>query len=176
VLRYPIRLIIVLGTCAVFVAAAYSQEHLFAVNGVVVDQSGAGIQQAEAVFKGESGTIVAHSDANGSVNVNLKAGSYVVTVTAHAFATAKLIDFSVPDPTANAFRVVLKIDQSQVSYGSDLGQSSRDRDTVPTVPSELTNSIEDEPTRTSSLVVRSVTTKHRSMQCLYLWRCSASQP
>ena len=179
-LRYAIRLgvtIIILGTSAGFViAAGYAQEHLFAVKGVVVDQSGADIPQAEVVFKGKSGTVVAHTDMNGSVNVKLEADDYAVTVNAVGFATAKLVDFSVPVPSAEAFRVILKIDQSRINYGSDFGQSGRDYNTVPTVPAQLPNIIQDEPTRTSSLVVQSATTKRRSMRCLYLWRCSAPQP
>jgi hypothetical protein len=170
-LRYAVRLsamVVALSTSAGFVsAAADAQERLFAVKGVVVDQSGAVIPTAEVVFKGESGTIVAHVGADGSVNVNLGAGNYVVTVSAFAFATTKLVDFSVPGSTAEAFRVILEVDQSHTHYGSD-------HDFVPTVPSELPNTIQDEPARASSPVVQPETTRRRSMRCLYLWRCSAS--
>jgi Carboxypeptidase regulatory-like domain len=165
---------IVLSTSACFViAAGYAQEHLFAVKGVVVDPSGAVIPQAAVVFKGELGTIVAHTGMDGSVSANLEAGKYLVTINAFGFATTKLVDFSVPGPTADVFRVSLKVDQSQMNYGSDFGHSIV---AVPTVPSELPNIIKDEPTRTSLPVVQPATTKRRSMRCLYLWRCSASQP
>src|SRR5450631_3237448 len=165
---------IVLSTAAGFVVpAGYAQENPFAVKGVVADSSGAIIQQAEVVFKGELGEVVAQkTDANGSVNVLLGAGKYVVTISAFGFAPAKLTDFSVTGPTADAFRVFLKVDpgpmvRSDRMY-TDIG--------VPTVASELPNIIKGDPTRTSLPPVRSVSTKRRSMLCLYLWRCSASQP
>jgi hypothetical protein len=169
-------MVIALSTSAGFViAAADPQEHPFAVKGVVVDPSGALIPKAEVVFKGKSGTVVAHTGMDGSVDVNLEADNYAVTVSALGFATAKLVDFSVPGPSTEAFRVILKIDQSHTNHGSDFGQSGRAYNTLPTVPSELPNIIQDEPTSTSSPVVRPAPTKHRSMRCLYLWRCSASQ-
>ena len=177
-LCYAIRLsvtVVLLSTAGGFViAAGHAQESLFAVKGLVVDPSGAVIAQAEVVFKGESGTIVAHTDANGSANVNLGAGKYVVTVSAFGFATAKLVDFSVPGPTADTFHVSLKIDQRQGDFGS--GSPNVVPIAVPTVPSELPNVIKDEPSPTSLPVARPATTKRRSMRCLYLWRCSASQP
>ena len=151
-------------------AATDPPKVLFAVKGVVVDQSGAVISTAEVVFKEESGTIVAHTAMDGSVNVSLKAGSYVVTVSAAGFAPTNLVDFSVPGPTAEAFRVTLKIDQSQINYGSNFGRSSAD---VPTIASELPNVVPgipiDQPARPAAA-------KHRSMRCLYLRKCSASQP
>jgi len=156
------------------VALQSAVEQLFTVKGVVVDPSGAVIPQAEVVFKGESDRIAANTGMDGSVNLNLEAGKYVVTISAVGFATTKLVDFFVPAPTADVFRVSLKIDQSQTFYGSDLGHSGIAH--VPTIPSELPNIIQDEPTRPSSPVAQPATTKHRSMRCLYLWRCSASQP
>jgi len=146
------------------------------VKAVVVDRQGAVITYAEVLFKGESGTVVAHTGADGSVNVNLAAGKYFVTVSAFGFATAKLVDFSVPSATAGAFRVILEIDPSAFhQYGS--GSDPSEHIAVPTEPSELPNIINDEPTRTTSLpVVQRAITKRRSMRCLYLWRCSASQP
>ena len=106
------------------------------------------------------------------MNVNLGAGKYVVTISAFGFATTKLADLSVPGPTADAFRVFLKLDP---------GPGVRDDQmyvdiAVPTVASELPNIIKDEPTCTSLPFVQSVSTKRRSMRCLYLWRCSALQP
>jgi uncharacterized membrane protein len=149
-------------------------EQLFAVKGVVVDPSGAVIPQAEVVFKGESDRIAAHTGMDGAVNVNLEAGKYVVTISAFGFATTKLVDVFVPGPTADVFRVSLKVDQSQINYGSDLGHSGIAH--VPTVPSEMPDVIiKDEPTPTSLPVVQPAT-KRRSMRCLYLWRCSAPQP
>jgi Carboxypeptidase regulatory-like domain len=104
---------IILSTAAGFViAASYAQEQAFAVKGVVVDPSGAVISQAEVVFKGKSGTIVAHTGMDGSVTVSLEAGQYVVTISAFGFATTKLADFSVSGPAADTLRVSLKIDQS----------------------------------------------------------------
>jgi hypothetical protein len=164
---------VVLSTAASFVVAGYAQEHLFAVSGAVIDQTGAVIPQAEVVFKGESGTVVAHTSANGSVDVNLKAGEYVVKVSAFAFATTELVDFSVPRATADAFRVVLMVDP-RANLRSDRYVQD---DVVPTIPiPELPNVIDDEPTHTSLSVAQASTSKHRSMRCFYLWRCSASQP
>ena len=159
-------MVIALSTFASLVTGAgYAQEHRFAVRGVIVDSSGAVIPQAEVVFKGESGTFVSHTGMDGSVNVHLEAGKYLLTISAVGFAT-KLADFSVPGATADIFRVVLN-SRSEVRadrYHEDIG--------VPTVPSELPNIIKDEPTRSYLPVVQSVTTKRRSMRCLYLWRCS----
>lgn len=172
-LPYAIRrsvMVIVLSASAGFVVAAgYAQEYPLAIKGVVVDESGARIPQAEIVFKGESGTIISHTDMGGSVNVDLGTGKYLVTICAFGFATAKLVDFSVPRPTADAFHVILKIDPRP--SGSPFPDIA-----VPTAPSELPNAIQDEPAGTSSPVAQHATTKRRSMRCLYLWRCSVPQP
>jgi carboxypeptidase family protein len=177
VLRYAIRLsvmIIILGMSAGFVTAVgYAQEDLFAVKGFVVDPSGAVIPQAEVVFKGESDRIAAHTGMDGSVNVNLAAGKYGVTISAVGFATTKLVDFSVPRAAADAFRITLKVDQSPTYHGWGPGP---DNIAVPTVPSELPDTIQDEPTCSSLPVAQPATTKRPSMGCLYLWRCSVSQP
>jgi hypothetical protein len=176
VLRYSTRLgamAIVLGTFAVFlVATGYAQDRLFAAKGVVVDQAGAVITHAQLAFKGESGIIVSPTGMDGFVNVNLKAGKYVVTVSASGFATTQLVDFWVPGSTADAFRVVLNVDPD-ASLRSD---RYHDDIEVPTLPSELRNILPDDPTPTSLPVVRPATIKHRSTRCLYLWRCSASKP
>ena len=164
---------VVLSMPAGFVAAGYTQEHLFPVKGVVVDPSGAVIQQAEVVFKGESGTIISHTGMDGSVNVNLEAGKYLVAISAYGFATTKLVDFSVPRPTAPAFQVRLKLDHIDFGSGSDNGHSGIL--SVATVPSELLNVIKDDPTRPPLPVVQPAATKRRSPRCLYLWNCSASR-
>ena len=175
-LRYAIHLsvmVIVLSTSAGFVhVAAYPQEHVFAVKGVVVDASGAVIQQAEVVFKGESDTIVTHTGMDGSVNVNLEAGRYVVTVSAFGFATAKLVDFPVSGPNADAFRVILRLRPGTMQPSMDANPHISSSP----VPSELPNILQDEPTRTSLPVAQPATTKRRSMRCLYLWKCSATRP
>jgi hypothetical protein len=128
------------------------------------------VQQTEVAFKGKSGTMVVHTSTDGSVNVNLEAGNYEVTISALGFATTNLAVFSVPGPTVQPFRVILKARppdlQPIMDASSHIG--------VPTVPSELPDIIQDEPTRTLSPVVQPVTTKRRSIRCLYLWRCSAS--
>jgi hypothetical protein len=174
VLRYSIRLsVMAIALSAGFVNAATDpQERLFAIEGVVVDESGARITHAQVVFKGESGTIVAHTGMDGSVNVNVAAGKYVATVSALGFVTTKLVDFSVPSPTADAFRVVLQVSQVRFGSGPDPGFLAP----VATIQSELPDAIKDEPNRTSSPVVQPAATKQRSARCLYLWRCSVSQP
>jgi len=153
-------------------SSGHPQEKKFAVKGVIVDQQGAPLR-AEVVFNGAPATNVGHTDESGSVNLNLEAGKYVVTVSAVGFLTTKLIDFSVPGPTANDFRVVLKFDPVN-------GTLRRDRysthDEVPTVSSEPPNIIKDEPIQSSLPVTQPATRKRRSARCLYLWRCSASQP
>jgi hypothetical protein len=174
-LRYAIRpsvIVIFFTTFTVFIAAGYAQEHLFGVKGFVVDELGAVISTAEVTFKGESGTILGHTGMDGSVYVNLGAGKYVVTISVPGFATAKLVDFSVSGPNADAFRVSLTADP--ISWGSgspNVGPLVE----APTVPSELPDVIVDEAARTSSLAAQPATTKRRSMRCLYLWKCSASQ-
>jgi hypothetical protein len=171
-LRYAIRLSVVViffPTFTAFIAAGYAQEkHLFGVKGFVVDELGAVIPTAEVTFKGKSGTILAHTVMDGSVSANLETGKYVVTIRATGFAGAELVDFSVSGPNADAFRVSLKVDP--IPLGIDLLPE------VPTVPSNLPDIIiQDEPARTFP-VAQPATTKHRSMRCLHLWRCSASQP
>jgi len=148
------------------IPAASVQEDLFAVKGTVVDLSGVVIQQAEVVFKGDSGKIVAHTVTVGSVNVQLPAGKYVVTISASGFVTAKLVDFSVPPQTAGAFHVILKV--GPTDFGS--GSPNVIPLVVPTVPSELPD-INEEQTRTSLPVVQPAAPKRRSMRCLYRWRC-----
>ena len=145
-------------------------EPLFAVKGAVVDPSGAVIPQAEVAFKGESRTIVAHTGMDGTVNVNLEAGKFLVTITALGFATTKLADISVPRPTAEAFRVVLK-PSPVITCGPCVGAPL-----VPTETSELPNVVNNESTDTSLPVAQPAATQRRSMRCLYLWRCSAPQP
>jgi hypothetical protein len=83
---------------------------MFAVTGVVVDQQGAPFNMAKVVFNGDSGIVVGHTDASGSVHVNLEAGKYVVIVSFAGFVTTKLVDFSVLGPTPHDFRVVLEFD------------------------------------------------------------------
>ena len=165
-------MVIVLSTSAGFVLAAYPQEHVLAVKGVVDDPSGAVIQQAEVVFKGESDTIVTHTGMDGSLNVNLKAGKYVVTVSAFGFATATLVDFPVSGSNADAFRVILRPRPGTMQPSMDANPHI----SVSPFPSELPNIIQDEPTRSSLPVAQPATTKRRSMRCLYLWRCSATRP
>lgn len=100
---------------------------------------------AEVMFKGNSGTIIAHTDANGSLHVNLPAGNYVVTGRAFGFLTAKLIDFSVPGPTAHDFRIALKIDPKTAGV-------RRDRYVPPEVymaPGNLRNVVKEESTQSS---------------------------
>ena len=164
-LRCAIRLgvmVIALSTSAGFlVATSYAHQRLYAIKGVVVDQWGAVIQHAEVVFKGNSGTLVSHTGMDGSVNVNLEAGKYLVTVSAIGFATTELADYSVPAPTAEPFRVILKVNNVPFNGGSPAGDPSI---------------LKDVPTRTSLPVAQLATTKRRSMRCLYLWKCSAAHP
>lgn len=175
-LRHMIRLSVLIVALSSFAGiattAGCAQEQRFAVKGVVVDQSGAVISQAEVMFKGESGTVISHTGMDGSVDVNLEPGKYLVTISAHAFVTTRLVDFLVPRPTADAFRVSLRIEPDPLErndqYHEGLG--------VPTVVSDLPNVIKNEPPPDSSAVSRSVPAKRRSTRCLYLWRCSRSQP
>jgi hypothetical protein len=173
---YAIRLsmmAIVLGTSAGFlIGAGYAQEYRYAVKGVVVDQSGAVVPQAEVLFQKGVHRIIAHTGMDGSVKVYLEVGSYVVTVCAFGFAPYnKLINVALPRPSADAFLVTLKVDQSQLGYGSDFGQGW-DR----SILCDLPNIVQDQPPPVSLPVVQPAATKHRSMRCLFLWRCSASKP
>jgi len=150
--------------------SGHPQEKKIAVKGVIVDQQGAPLI-AEVVFNRDSATIVGHTDESGSVKLNLESGKYVVTVSAVGFLTTKLIDFSVPGPTANDFRVVLKFDPVNGMLRADRYST---HDEVPTVPSEPPNLIKDEPIPSPLSATQSTTRKRRSARCLYLWRCSAS--
>src|SRR5258708_4385833 len=96
--------IVLSSSAGLVVTTCHAQEHMFAVTGVVVDQQGAPLNMAEVVSNGDSGTIVGHTDASGSVHVNLEAGKYVVTASAAGFVTTKLDDFSVLGPTPHDFR------------------------------------------------------------------------
>ena len=154
------------------VSTGDAQELKFAVRAVVVDQQGAPLR-AEVVFNGKSGSVVGHTDQSGSVNLNLEAGKYVVTVSAAGFLTTKLVDFSVLGRTDHGFRVTLKFDPVKGALRSDRNSP---HDEVPTIPSESPNIIKDEPTQSLSPVTQTAIRKRRSARCLYLWRCSPSQP
>ena len=153
-------------------SSGHSQGKKFAVKGVIIDQQGAPVS-ASVVLNGDSATIAGHTDESGSINLNLEAGKYVVTVSAVGFFTTKLVDFSVSGPTAHDFRIVLKID---LVNGMRRADRYSTHDEVPTVPSEPPNIIKDEPIQSSLPVTQPATRKRHSARCLYLWRCSASQP
>jgi Carboxypeptidase regulatory-like domain len=147
VIRYAIRFsviaIVFSSSAGLVVTTGHAQEHMFAVTGVVVDQQGAPFDMAEVVFKGGSGTIVAHTDASGSVLVNLEAGKYVLTASHAGFITTQLVDFSVPGPTAHDFRVVLKFDPN-----ANLRMDRYVSPPVPNAPWGLPP-IKDKPTQSS---------------------------
>jgi hypothetical protein len=133
------------SSAGLVVTTCHAQEHMFAVTGGVVDQQGAPFHMAEVVFNGDSGSIVGHTDASGSIHVNLEAGKYVVTVSAAGFVTTKLVDFSVPGPTPHDFRIVLKFDPKT-------GNLSQDRYVPPEVamaPWDLRNITKDESAQSS---------------------------
>jgi len=169
--RISVMAIVLSTSLGSVVSRAHAQERQFAVHGVVVDSGGAAISGAEVSFKAESGAVVSHTGMDGSVHVNLAAGEYAVTVRARGFAVKNLVDLAVPSPSADTFRVILEIDQSQLSDGSDFGHGAG---RTPTEPSELPNVIKDESTSTSLPLQQPAASKRRSIRCLYLWRCSAS--
>jgi hypothetical protein len=100
------------------------------VKGIVADAAGALIPQSEVVFKGESGTIVAHTSMDGSVTVELRTGRYAVTIAKPGFVRAKLVDFRIDAPTPTAFRVVLQVDRTPTDGGEFHG-------VAPTTTSDL---------------------------------------
>jgi hypothetical protein len=103
------------------------------IKGIVTDETGAVIPQSEVVFKGKLGAIVSHTSMDGSVTVELRTGSYAVTITKSGFVAAKLVDFQINAPTAAAFRVVLQVDHTPSDGPIFEG--------VPTTTSELPSAI-----------------------------------
>jgi len=114
-----------------------TSEPVAKIKGIVADQTGAVIPQSEVVFKGELGTIVSHTGMDGSVTVQLRTGTYLVTITRSGFVTAKLVDFQINAPTPAAFRVNLQLDHSPSDGGIFDG--------VPTTTAELPSVIRSEP-------------------------------
>jgi hypothetical protein len=168
-------MVIALGMCAGFViATGYAQERRYAIKGVVVDHAGAVIPEAEVEFKRESSTVVSHTGVDGIVNVDLGAGKYVVTVRMRGFATAKVVDFSVPGSAADTFRVILEVDPTPSGSPFPAGVPLPDT-AVPTVSDdEFPDVIKYEPVPNFSPAAGPAVSRRRSVRCLYLWRCSSS--
>jgi len=161
-INLSVRVIVLSAFVGIAIAAGYAQGHPSASRGLVVDQAGAAVEDAEVVFKGGLGAILTHTGRDGSVNVNLEAGNYVVTVSQSGVSTTKLVDVSIENEAANPFRVVLRVDQRPFGSGSDPCPCSF----VPIYLSELPDIIRDEPSLASLPVVQPATANRRSMRCL----------
>jgi|SRR5579864_7152633 len=117
----------------------------------VFDETGAAIPNCELVFRGGSETIVSHTGPDGSLNVRLPNGKYVVQTSRAGFVKNNVQFFApMPDP----LRIVLQVDHTPITDGASF-------DGVPTTTSEL-------PSVTSRQPIK----KARSWHCLYLWKCS----
>jgi|SRR5580700_2067120 hypothetical protein len=160
---------VALGTVLVLLATfsrgqeRSTPEPVAEVKGIVADETGAVIAQSAVMFRGELGTIVSHTSIAGSVTVELRTGSYAVTITKPGFKTAKLADLRINAPTPTAFRVVMQVDHTPTD-GFDL-------EGVPTATSDLPDVISSKPSHGPA--VQPGTTKIRSLRCLYLWKCSS---
>lgn len=159
---------------SVFLLIAGSQAQVAAplseIKVTVVDQTGAVIAGSEVVFKGDSKTIVSHTDIDGAAAGTLPSGQYAVTVSARGFVKNCVPDFRVVAPVPSELRIVLKGDPANITCGPCGGADAPE---TPTITSDLPNVIEDEP---GAVPVQpaSKTRKSRSLRCLYLWKCSAS--
>jgi len=100
---------------------------------IVTDANGALIPNSEVLFRGESGTIVAHTAMEGSVKVELPNGKYTLTVCRVGFVTSKPVDFQINAPAPTTFRAVLQV------AGAPVGRSDGPRLAVPTITSDLPN-------------------------------------
>jgi hypothetical protein len=102
---------------------------------IVSDATGAVIPLSKVLFKGELGTIVAHTTMDGSVKVKLRNGKYTVTVFQVGFVTSKPVDFQINAPTPFTFRTVLQVAGTPTDGGGGDGTMLA----VPTIPSDLPN-------------------------------------
>lgn len=75
---------------------------------IVFDPSGAVIPNAEVTFKGEK-TVAARTAQDGSVQISLPYGSYVVTINSPGFKAAKIIDFPVETDKPPLLNIVLQL-------------------------------------------------------------------
>ena len=136
---------------------------------IVVDPMGARIPGSEVTFKGDSRTIVSHMGSDGAATVTLPSGQYSVTVSALGFLKNNVPEFQVVAPVPGELKVALE-PGPVVTCGPCIGPMID----IQTVSSDLPNVIEDEPIPVLPVPPATRTRKTRSLQCLYLWKCSAS--
>jgi len=157
---------------SVFLLTAGSQAQVAAplseIKVTVVDQTGAVIADSEVTFKGVSKTIVSRTGSDGAAMVTLPSSQYAVTVSARGFAKNSVPDFRVVAPVPGELKVALMV-------GSDLTCNPCPGLVVevPTITSDLPNVIEDEPSPVPIPPATKIK-RSRSLQCLYLWKCSTS--
>jgi hypothetical protein len=85
-----------------------------AVSGVVTDSDHNVIPGAEVTFQRDSDTSITHTDRNGSINLRLASGRYVVTINKPRFMLARVNDFRVQAPAPSVLNVVLRIGEPHV--------------------------------------------------------------
>jgi hypothetical protein len=162
----------------IFLLMAGSQAQVAASSAVikvtVVDQTGAVIADGEVVFKSDSKTIISHTGKDGSVTVTLPSGQYAVTASHYGFLKTNVPDFQVVGPAAGALKVVLMVGPNSEICGFGCGCGPCAALETPTITSDLPNVIEDEPSPVPPVQPATKTRKSRSLQCLYLWKCSSS--
>jgi hypothetical protein len=134
----------------------------------VVDQVGVVIADGEVAFKSDSKTIVSRTGNDGSVTVTLPSGQYAAIVSARGFAKNETM-FPVVAAVPIELKVVLKVGSSGFTCGPCIGSVE-----IPTITSDLPDVIEAEPSPVPPVPPAAKTRKNRSLQCLYLWKCSAS--
>ena len=150
--------------CAMIsIGHAQSLPFVSPVTTTVFDESGALIPNCEIVFKGDSGTVVSRTEADGSVTLNLQSGRYSVTTIRSGFVRTEIRDVQVP--TSEALHVVMKVAPTPINDGP-IG----DVFLVTTTRSELPNVIVPEVTHVPTGLLAP---KTRSWRCLYLWKCTS---
>lgn len=130
----------------------------------VFDESGAVIPDSKIVFRSDSTIVESRTGTDGSVTLRLPSGRYGLTTTKAGFVKSTITDVQIGSPMQDEIRIVLKVDHTPTDGPIFEG--------VPTTASDLPSVIRPEPYPAQS--AQPSKKKHRSRQCLYLWKCSTS--
>jgi hypothetical protein len=130
------------STLVLLAAVAFCQNHPTAtsptseVKGVVTDTTGAVIPHAEVAFKGDSDTIKTQTARDGSFDLTLPSGRYVVTIAQSGFKVTRVLDFQVRAPALAVLNVVLQVGDPKIIVDPSWVE-------VPTLASDLPSALND---------------------------------
>jgi hypothetical protein len=141
--KHKHRRLLALSTLVALAAVALGQDRPSAsppiseVKGKVTDTKGAVIIHAEVVFQSGSDTITTQTGQDGSIDLTLPSGTYVVTIAESGFKIIKIIDFQVHAPALAVLNVVLQVRDPQIIIDPPCCPE------VPTTDSDLPNKLID---------------------------------